>query len=104
MQYQLNPPPMNPLARLLAAIVGGLALVGAFFFGFFILLAALAMGLIAWAAIWLRFWWIRRKLVATGQVPPGFGGEPNGRPGTSSRSGDVIDGDYEVVSRDEDKA
>ena len=103
MQYQLNPPPMNPLSRLLAAIIGGLALVGAFFFGFFILLAALAMGLIAWAAIWLRFWWIRRKLAASGQVPPEFGGERHDPPGAPPRHGDVIDGDYEVVSRDEDK-
>ena len=103
MQYQLGPPPMNPLSRLVAAIVGALALVGAFFFGFFILLAALAMGLLAWAAIWLRVWWIRRKLAASGQAPPGFGGKHHDRPGTPPRPGDVIDGDYEVVSRDEDK-
>ena len=103
MQYQLGPPPMNPLSRLLAAIAGALALVGAFFFGFFILLAALAIGLIAWAAIWLRVWWIRRKLAAGGQVPPGFGGQTVDRTGTTTRSGDIIDGDYEVVSRDDKK-
>ena len=51
MQYQIGPPPGNPLSRLLAAIVGALVIVGAFMFGFFILLAAIAFGLIAWLVI-----------------------------------------------------
>ena len=37
MPYYITPPPMNPLSRLLAAIVAVLALVGAFFFGVFVL-------------------------------------------------------------------
>ena len=37
MQYYIAPPPMNPLTRLLAGLVAVLALVGAFFFGLFVL-------------------------------------------------------------------
>ena len=71
MQYYISGPPMNPLARILAALVGVLALVGAFFFGIFIFMGAIALGLIAWLALWLRLWWIRRKLRAFGQDWPG---------------------------------
>ena len=61
---------MNPLSRLLTAVVGAIALVGAFFFGFFVLIAAVALGLIAWLVIWLRIWWFKRKLAASGVAPP----------------------------------
>lgn len=90
---------MNPLSRLLAAIVGALVLVGAFTFGFFILLAAVAFGLVAWLVIWLRFWWIKRKLGAAGDASPLDFGQPPGASGQRADSGDVIDAEYEVVSR-----
>lgn len=103
MQYQLGPPPMNPLARLLAAIVGAVALVGAFFFGFFILIAVVTLGLVAWLVIWLRVWWIKRKLASAGGTPPpGFGEVPPGRADGDKQSGDVLDAEYEVVSRSEE--
>ena len=90
---------MNPLSRLLAAIVGGLVIVGAFMFGFFILVAAIAFGLIAWLVIWVRVWWVKRKLVASGESSPlDFENPPGPRP-PESRSGEVIDAEYEVVSR-----
>ena len=102
MQSQLNPPPMNPLSRLLAALVGAVVLVGAFFFGFFILVAAVTVGLVAWLVIWLRLWWIRRKLGANGAAPPpGFGEPRQGGAGQGTDSGDVIEAEYEVVSRSE---
>lgn len=102
MEYQLGPPPMNPLSRLLAAVVGAIALVGAFFFGFFVLVAAIVIGLVAGLVIWLRIWWIRRKLSGSGAVPPpGFeDAGPQGGGGTA-RGGDVIEAEYEVVSRQE---
>ncbi len=86
MQYYIAPPPMNPLARLLAGILAVLALVGAFFFGLFVLIAAVGVGLLAWLSLWLRMWWLRRK-------------RPADRPGTGERTGDVIDAEYTVVSR-----
>jgi len=90
---------MNPLSRLLAAIVGALVIVGAFMFGFFILVVALVFGLIAWLVIWLRVWWIKRKLTASGEASPlDFGNSPEPQ-GPGKRTGDVIDAEYEVVSR-----
>ena len=104
MQYQLGPPPMNPLSRLLAAIAGALLLAGAFFFGFIILLVVLAVGLIAGLVIWLRLWWIKRKIASgQGPVPAGFGESPLRGQDPASTTEDVIDAEYEVVSRTEDK-
>lgn len=94
---------MNPLSRLLAAVIGALALVGAFFFGFFILVGAFALGLAAWLAIRLRIWWLRRKFGASGPVPPGgFGGPAPGAGDPSPNRDDVIEAEYEVVSRKEE--
>ena len=86
MQYQIAPPPMNPLARLLAGVLAVLALVGAFFFGLFILVFAVGLGLVAWLALWIRMWWLGRN-------------RPADTPRKDDLSGDVIDAEYTVVSR-----
>jgi len=93
---------MNPLSRLLAGLVAVLALVGALFFGIFILALVVGVGLIAWVALWLRMWWIRRKLPRGGRdqdhtVRAG----PGAADASAKREGEVIDAEYEVVSRDE---
>jgi predicted lipid-binding transport protein (Tim44 family) len=99
--YRIGGPPANPFARLLAGLVGVLAVVGAAFFGLFLFAAAIAVGLIAWGVIALRVWWIRRRLKAAGVRPENpFGEEPD-RPDEGDRS--VIEADYEVVSRDQEK-
>jgi len=86
MQHYISPPPMNPLSRLLAGILAVIALAGAFFFGVFVLIFAVTVGLIAWLFLWIRMWWIRRKT-----------------PQSVDRSGKIIDAEYTVVSRrDED--
>jgi len=90
MQYYIAPPPMNPLARLLAGILAVLALVGAFFFGIFILALAVGLGLVAWLFLWVRMWWIRRKQPVAGAQ-------------SAERSGDVIDAEYTVVSRQDEE-
>jgi hypothetical protein len=93
MPLLLEPPPMNPLARLLTGIIAVLALVGAFFFGLAVLAVLIGVGIIAWLALWLRMAWLRRKLRSEG-----------GSPARSGRGeGDVIDAEYTVVSRREDK-
>lgn len=103
MPYYITPPPMNPLSRLLAGIVAVLTLVGAFFFGIFVFAIAIAVGLIAWIAISVRVWWLRRKMEAAGQVPgsrPGF--QADSQQGKPDNQRDVIDAEYEVVSREDD--
>jgi hypothetical protein len=82
---------MNPVSRLLAAIVAVLAMAGFFFFGIFVLVLAVGLGLVAWLAIYLRMWWIRRR----------FSGVESGAAETA-RPGEVIDGEYTVVSKRHD--
>ena len=81
---------MNPLTRLLAGVLAVLALVGAFFFGIFILAFAVGLGLVAWVVLWVRTRWI-------GKQPPDVV-QPSG-----SKSGDVIDAEYTVVSRQDEE-
>ena len=99
MNYQIGPPPMNPLARLLAAVVGAAVLVGAFFFGFIILAFAVVAGLVLWLVVWIRIWWLRRKL-ADGASDP-F--QAYRAPRESPDSEGAIEGDFEVISREEEK-
>jgi hypothetical protein len=86
MQYYIAPPPMNPLGRLLAGILAVLALAGAFFFGIFVFLLAMGLGLVAWLFLWARMWWLRRKQPSEHQKEP-------------EQAGKVIDAEYTVVSR-----
>ena len=101
MGYFLAPPPLNPVSRVLASLLAVLALVGAFFFGFFVLALALGLGALAWLILAVRMWWLRRQWQRQG-VGRQYGqtGPPGGEDG---RRGEVIDADYEVVSRREDE-
>lgn len=87
---------MNPLSRVLAALGAIVLLVGAVFFGLVVLALAIGLGLLAWLAFNLRLWWLRRQMKDAGGV-----GNRSGSGG--SREGQVIDADYEVVSRKEDE-
>ena len=98
MPYYITPPPMNPLSRLLAAIVAVLALVGAFFFGVFVLAFAAVLGLLAWAYLSIRMWWMRKK-----------GGLNAGQQGPVSenlnvRGEDIIDAEYTVVKKQDEES
>ena len=96
---------MNPLSRLLAAVLAVIALAGALFFGFFIFLAVLGVGLVAWAVLWLRIWWLRRQAGRAG----GFGragarpADPSMHSRRAENQGDVIEGEYTVVSDDKSR-
>ncbi len=91
---------MNPMTRIVAGLLGLLALVGAFFFGLVVLAVAIGLGVLAWLFLTLRMWWLRRRWQS--QVEPGTA-TGSARPGTVNRGeSDVIEADYEVVSRHDD--
>lgn len=91
MIYRLPPPPSNLLAQILAGL---LALAGAFFFGLVVLALAVGLGMLAWWVLTLRVWWLRRR----GRIRT----EGGGSAGPEVRRGEVIEADYEVVSRQND--
>jgi hypothetical protein len=97
---------MNPLSRLLAAILAVLALVGAFFFGIFVLAFAAGIGLVAWLLFSIRLWWLRKKgAIGAGMGPDSAQGQGQGPVRSRGESGrDITDVEYTVVSRrDEDE-
>ena len=93
----LAPPPLNPFARILAGLVAVAAVIAAFFFGLVILAVAVGLGVLAWLALSVRLWWLRRRL----RDGRGTGRAGTAGPGTG-RDSDAIDAEYEVVSRRED--
>ncbi len=82
---------MNPLSRVLTAVMAVLALAAAFFFGLIVLVLAVGAGLLFWLGIRLRLWWIRRHLLPIDADPAG-----------TQHKGEVIDAEYTVVSRRKD--
>jgi len=91
MPYYISQTPMNPLSRVLAALVAALALVGALFFGLVVLVLIVGLGLVFWLGLRLRIWWFRRHL-------PRNEVTPDHNPG----QGEVIDAEYTVVSKRRD--
>lgn len=92
MPVYLSPPPRSPLARLAAAVVGVLLLIGAFMVGMVAFLVFL--GVASLGALWLT--WQRWKL-----------GRESGSDSTATkrptrRDGDAIEGEYTVVSREDE--
>jgi hypothetical protein len=91
---------MNPVSRILAGLLATLVLVAAFFFGMIVLGVAVTLGVVAWIVLSLRIWWARRQLNQRG---PGddvheAGRQDPAKPGAR----DVIEADYEVISRRKD--
>jgi hypothetical protein len=95
MTYYLGPPPQNPLARILTAIVALLALAGAFMLGVVTLIVVAGLGLLAWLGLWARMLWLRRRM--------------RGRPAEGrhdghgdQRANQVIETEYTIISRRQD--
>ena len=95
MPQSINPPPQNPITRIITAIIAVLALAASFVLGFAALLVVAGIGLIVGVAIWLRITWIKRRLYKSGAVP-------RARVDISRPSGQVIDAEYTVVSDADD--
>jgi len=88
MKYYISPPPINPVSRVLTALLATLSLVGFFFFGLIVVAILLAVLLGFGFVFWARSWWLGRKPVAT-SAPRGPAGH----------QGQVIDAEYTVVYR-----
>jgi len=94
MTHYINPPPQNPLTRIIAAIIAVFVLVGSFMIGLAALLVVACVGLVVGVAIWLRVAWIKRRFRKSGV-------DLAGRVDMSRQSGQVIDAEYTVVSDSE---
>lgn len=93
MPFYISPPPRNPLTAVLAALAGGLLMVGAFFLGFVVLVVALGLGLLIWLVVLVRFKWLRRRMRKQGGDPSSVAG-----PRSGSQT-EVLETEYTVVSR-----
>jgi hypothetical protein len=96
MPYYISPPPQNPLARIVAAIITVFALIGAFMIGMAALLVVAGIALVAGIAIWLRVAWIKRKLRKSGI-------DLNMKMDIPRNSSQVIDAEYTVISKHQDQ-
>ena len=88
-------PAGNPIANVLVMIVGAVAIIASIVLGFFAFIFLIGVVLVMAAVIGVRVWWLNRKLR---QSNSGSAGEPGPRP-----SGGVIEGEFVVVEKDEDK-
>ena len=76
-------PPRNILLQGLGLVLGLLALMGAVIVGGFLLAGLIGVGLIAWLVIYIRIWWMTRKL-----------GTPGGQK-------DIVEAEYTVITSTE---
>ncbi|WP_191621368.1 hypothetical protein [Marinihelvus fidelis] len=90
MPVYITPPPGNGLTRVLAVIIGVLALAAFFFVGLVALVIVVGVGLVLGIVAW-----VRQRFFAPAS-PKSTSGQA---PGSRSRA-DVIDAEYSVVSRE----
>lgn len=97
MPVYITPPPRNPLTQLLAAIVGVLAMAGAFLFGLVALAVVAGIAAIIGIAAWWQGWRLRRQVQA-GQASRGSA-ETRDAPRRRPARGTTIEAEYTVISR-----
>jgi hypothetical protein len=88
-------PAGNPIANILVIIAGTLVIAASIVLGFFAFIALSAVVLVAAAVIGVRVWWLKRK-IEQGRGPN------NGTPKQQPPAG-VIEGEYQVVSKDREE-
>lgn len=96
-------PAGNPLANLLVIIVGALAIGASVVLGFFAFVLLGSIVLILAAIIGIRVWWFNRKLQQAARRNPsrskaGAGTSP------SRETGGVIEGEFVIIEKDDDKS
>ena len=88
-------PPNNPLLQILYFAVGGVLLIGAVLMSAVILAFVLGAALIVGLVIFVRVWWLNRKLSRQGTARNKGAGRSTG--------GEVIEVEYTVVSEQDDQ-
>ncbi len=94
MTHYLKPPPGNPLIQLLAAIGAIAGLVVSFILGFFALAIIAGVVFVGMLVVGIRVALLRRRW--SRQVQREDTVQPD------SRSGETLDAEFEVISRDRD--
>lgn len=89
MPVYLSPPPANPLARLVAAVVATLAMAAAFMIGLLAFAVVGAIVLVFGAVAWFRSRHLRRQWREAAE-----------RAQAAQAHGETIEAEYTVVSRD----
>ncbi len=100
MPFYISPPPRNPLASILGALVGVVVLVGAFMLGFVVMLVVAGLALLVWLGVFIRIKWAQFQLRKHGfdpssGVPPPIGIRPE--------QGDSLEVKYTVIARERDE-
>jgi uncharacterized protein (DUF58 family) len=87
-------PPTNPILQALYFLVAAVLLIGAIIMGAFILAVVLALAFVFAIVIYIRVWWLKRKLARSGGSPSAGPKQPVDK--------EVIEVEYTVVNeRDE---
>lgn len=81
----------NPVVQMLYLLLGGVLLIGAVLMGAVILAFVFGLALVFGVVVWLRVWWLRRKMRKARS-----GGSGRGT-GSAASSGSVIEVEYTVV-------
>lgn len=89
----------SPIKRVLAAIFGVALFAAAAAVGFMLFLVMLAIGAVVALILTVRVWWWRRKFART--ATPGNSRDSR-RSAPRDQRGDVFDGEYRVVDRNQD--
>lgn len=92
MPVYISPPPRNPLAQLFAAVVGVLAMAGAFIFGLVALAVVAGIAAVIGMAAWIYGWRLRRQMRRHQASRP------------RHEADDVIEAEYTVISRKSDSS
>ncbi|MDX1455682.1 MAG: hypothetical protein R3217_09520 [Gammaproteobacteria bacterium] len=104
MNYRIpQGPPGGPLARFIGAVLGIAIMIGLFFLGFFVFVAAAGVALVVFLVFYLRFWWLTRKGRRQQRARQGSADSASQRPeGGRERRGSVtLEGEFEERDRDQ---
>jgi hypothetical protein len=96
--YRFNAP-TNPFLQVLYFIVGGVLLIGAVLMGAVILAVALGIAIILGLVIYVRIWWLRRRLRQSGRSQSDRNPSGSGR----TQGDDVLEVEYTVVDERDDR-